>query len=59
MKNPFLLDCLTLEDVLIGCAKTLVQNCHSMLHKIPEQRKSHTHHGKSLKSQIMWVDKKS
>jgi len=58
MQDPFLLECLTLEDVLIGCAKMLVQNYHSMLHKIPEGRRSHIQDGDSLKSRIMWVDKK-
>jgi hypothetical protein len=33
----------------IGHPETSVQNCHSMLHKIPKEHRSHLHHGRSLK----------
>jgi hypothetical protein len=36
----------------IGCLETSVQNCHSTLRNIPEERRSHLHHGGSLKSRM-------
>jgi len=33
---------------LKGCPETSVWNHHSTLHKIPEECRSHLHHGKSL-----------
>jgi hypothetical protein len=38
-----------LKTGLIGCPETSVQNYHSTLRKIPEERISHLHHGGSLK----------
>jgi hypothetical protein len=39
------------DAVLISSSlETSVTNCHSMLRKIPEERRSHLHHGGSLKS---------
>jgi hypothetical protein len=34
----------------IGCPETSVKNYHSTLRNIPEQRRSHQHHGGGLKS---------
>jgi hypothetical protein len=41
-----------LEIGPIGCPETSVQNYHSRLHNIPEDRRSHLHGGRSLKSCI-------
>jgi hypothetical protein len=40
----------------IGCLETSVQNYHSALHNIPEERRSHSHHGGSLKSRMVCID---
>jgi hypothetical protein len=36
----------------IGCPETSVQNYHSTLHNIPEERRSHLHRGGSLKTRM-------
>jgi hypothetical protein len=36
----------------IGCLETLLRNHQSALRNIPEERKSHVHHGASLKSRV-------
>jgi hypothetical protein len=49
-KKTFFLDLLTLEDGPTGCPETSIQTYHSTLRNIPEERRSHLHHGGSLKS---------
>jgi hypothetical protein len=36
----------------IRCCKMPVKDYHSMLHNIPEERRSHQRHGRSLKSRM-------
>jgi hypothetical protein len=40
----------------IHCPKTSVKDYHSTLHNIPEERRSHQHCGRSLKSRMRWLD---
>ena len=42
----------SLKMGLIGCPKMSVLNYHSSLRKILEERRSHLHRGRSLKSRI-------
>jgi hypothetical protein len=39
---------------LIGCLKMSVWNYHSMMHKIPNERRSNVHRSGSLKSIFLW-----
>jgi hypothetical protein len=41
---------LALENWTIGCTEMWLRNCHCALHKIPKERSSLLHCGKSLKS---------
>ena len=37
----------------LNCPETSVRNCHSTLRHIPEERRSHLHHGGSMKSRTV------
>jgi hypothetical protein len=47
--------CWRLKMEPIGYPETSVQNYHSMLCNMPEERRSHLHHGGSLTSRILFV----
>jgi len=50
------LECLAIEDETAGYPETSVQNYHSTMPKIPEERETNLHHGGSLKSRKVRQD---
>jgi hypothetical protein len=48
-------DCLTLEDGTDRLSETSVRNYHSTLRKIPEERGSHLHRNRNLRSRFIYI----
>ena len=61
LEGPTVLDCLTPEDGTDRLSRNSVTDYRSTLHNIPEEIKSHLHHGGSLISRIfrvIWIIKR-